>query len=136
MTTPAQQNRERIESVYNAMADGDVETILSHFDEDIVWTEAEGFPTSNDDGVFRGHKEVVDGVFSFLFSEFESFESPPERFVADEDTVVAIGDYRGTHAGTGDSFEARFVHVWDFEGDKVVAFEQIADTAMVERALP
>lgn len=136
MSTTAQQNHERIEDVYSAFGNGDMETALSHFDEDIVWTEADGFPTSNDDGIFRGHDEVVDGVFGFLFSEFESFSAVPERFIADDDTVVAIGKYRGTHAGTGESFEARFVHVWDFEGEKVVEFEQIADTAMVQRVLP
>jgi ketosteroid isomerase-like protein len=131
-TSTAAENQARIEKLYQALTEGDMETILGTLDEDVVWTEAAGFPTSTEEGVFRGPDEVLDGVFAFLGSEFEGFAADPERFVADEDTVVTIGNYRGANPETGESFDTRFVHVWELAGDKVVRFEQIADTAPVQ----
>lgn len=135
-TTTSQQNRERIEVIYDALASNDVETFVDALADDVVWREAEGFPTSTADGVFEGPDAVVDGVLGYLGSEFESFEIHPERFVADEDTVAAVGDYHGTHAETEESFTTRFVHVWDLEDGQVSRFEQIADSALVRTVVP
>lgn len=135
-TTKRQENVERIETVYDALAANDVETVVDALDEDVVWREAEGFPTSTEDGVFEGPDAVVEGVLGYLGAEFEPFEIYPERFVADDDSVVTVGDYRGSHAETGKSFTARFVHVWDLDEGNVTGFEQIADSALVREVLP
>jgi ketosteroid isomerase-like protein len=48
--------------------------------------------------------------------------------------VFVLGDYDGTHRGTGRSFHAPFVHVWRFDGDHVAGFASHTDTALVQRA--
>lgn len=120
---------DRVRSFYEATAEGDVRGALSVCAEDVEWTEAEGFPYA---GTYRGVEEVLREVFVPLGEDWERFGSEPERFVADGDVVVVLGTYSGTHAETGESFEARFAHVWEFEDGEAVAFEQVTDTALVQ----
>src|SRR5215213_6899479 len=60
--------------------------------EDVEWTEAEGFPTA---GTYRGHDEVVQGVFMPLVQDYEGSTVTPELFVGDGDTVISVGWYEG-----------------------------------------
>lgn len=133
-TTEADSNLELVRGLYEAFGEGDIDTVVEALDEDVTWIEAEGFPTSTEDGVFRGPQEVLEGVFAFLGEAFEGFTVVPDRFVDGGDTIVAIGTYSGTYGETGDPFEASFAHVWDLEGGEVTRFEQIADTALVRGA--
>jgi len=48
---------------------------------------------------------------------------------------VALGEYSGTYKATGTRFSAPFAHVWKLRGDRVVAFRQYTDTALVQKAL-
>ena len=52
----------------------------------------------------------------------------PEQFVADGDTVVAIGNYRWKHKSSGEPAVVKMVHVWTMDGGKAIAFQQHVDT--------
>jgi ketosteroid isomerase-like protein len=43
----------------------------------------------------------------------------------------------GHHVGRGGSgsFDADFAHVWRLRGDKVTAFREVADTALITAAI-
>jgi ketosteroid isomerase-like protein len=125
-------NTEIIRSVYTAFATGDVPGVVGAFDADIHWTEAEGFPYG---GTYVGPDAVVTGVFARLGSEWEGFAAVPHAFVAEGDTVVALGDYGGTYKATGKSFSAPFAHVWTLREGRIVRFQQYTDTALVQAAL-
>jgi ketosteroid isomerase-like protein len=125
-------NTEIIRSVYTAFATGDVPGVVGAFDADIHWTEAEGFPYG---GTYVGPDAVVTGVFARLGSEWEGFAAVPHAFVAEGDTVVALGDYGGTYKATGKSFSAPFAHVWTLRDGRIVRFQQYTDTALVQAAL-
>ncbi len=128
MATPS----ELIRDLYDAFARGDVPAVLGALDPKIRWTEAEGFPYR---GTYVGPGAVLTGVFARLASEWEGFSAVPEQFVADGDTVVALGEYRGTYRATRKAMVAPFAHVWRVRGGKVESFRQHVDTVLVQQAM-
>jgi ketosteroid isomerase-like protein len=65
-----------------------------------------------------------------LAGEWDGFAAVPEEFVAQGDTVVALGEYSASFKATGKSFRAPFAHVWKLAGGKVKSFWQHTDTAV------
>ena len=121
-------NKEIIESAYASFATGDVPAALGAMAEDIQWTEAEGFPLA---GTYVGPQAVLEGVFMRLGEVGDDFAVVPERFVADGDTVVALGNYTWKHKGSGEPASVKMVHVWTMADGKAVAFQQHVDTVRV-----
>lgn len=126
------QVAEAVRSAYAAFGAGDVENVLSIFAPTIRWVEAEGGPYG---GVFIGPQQVVENVFMKLGSEWDGFTVTPHEFIANDDTVVAFGEYGGRFIATGRSLKAPFAHVWKFRDGKVISFQQYTDTALLWRAL-
>jgi ketosteroid isomerase-like protein len=120
-------NSEIIRGLYDAFATGDVPGVLGVLDGDIRWTEAEGFPYG---GTYVGPDAVLANVFARLGSEWDGFTAVPHTFVAEGDSVVALGDYGGTYKATGRRFSA-----WTLRGGKVVRFQQYTDTALAQAAV-
>jgi ketosteroid isomerase-like protein len=74
--------------------------------------------------------------YSRIANDIDGFEIRPERLIAQGDTVVMLGRYRGAKAhATGESLDVQAVHVWDLENGKVVRFQQYADTLNLANAL-
>lgn len=125
-------NVEFVQGIYGAFAEGDVPTVLASLASDVRWTEAEGFPYA---GTYTGPESVRDEVFAKLGSEWDGYRAEPSEFIADGETVVALGEYSGTYRETGTSFRAPFAHIWTVENGQVVRFRQMTDTELVQRAL-
>lgn len=125
-------NLQRIKSVYEAFAKGDVPGVLGVLSSDIDWTEAEGFPYG---GTYHGPKAVLEGVFMRLGMEWQGFAAVPHEFVDGGDTIVALGRYSGTYKATNKSFQADFAHVWKLRDGKATRFVQYVDTLLVQRAV-
>lgn len=125
-------NLDKIKSVYDGFAKGDIPSVLEVLSADIEWTEAEGFPYG---GTYRGPKAVLESVFMRFGSEWIGFAAVPHDFVDGGDTIVALGQYSGTYKKTGKSFRADFAHVWNLQDGRAVRFVQYVDTLLVHRAL-
>ncbi len=121
-----------IRGMYSAFARGDVASVLAALAPQIVWIEAEGFPSA---GTYTTPDAVLHKVFARLAAEWEAFIVAPHEYVCQGQTVVAIGDYSGTCKATGKAFKAPFVHVWKLRGAAVVGFQQFTDTAVVQQAM-
>jgi ketosteroid isomerase-like protein len=117
---------------YRAVAAGDIPTFLGLLDDKIEWTEAAGFPYA---GTYHGLQAVFEGVFTKLGGEWDGFKAEPSQFVVEGDEVVSVGTYSGTYQATGKSFSARYAHVWTVKDNKIVRFEQIVDSAEVDKAM-
>ena len=124
-------NSDTIRNLYTAFARGDVPAVLAALAPNVTWTEAEGFPYG---GTYTG-RDAVHNVFMKLGTEWEGFAAVPHEFIADADTVVALGEYSGTYKATGKGFSAPFAHVWKLRNGKVTTFRQHTDTAVVQKAL-
>lgn len=121
-------NKEIIESGYASFAKGDVPGALAVFDEDIHWVEPDGHPLG---GTYIGHQAVVEGVFMRLAEIGDEFAVVPERYVADGNTVVALGHLSWKHKSSGAPAMVATAHVWTFAGGKAVTFQQHVDTVRI-----
>jgi hypothetical protein len=121
-----------IADLYAAFAKGDVPGVLDALDQNVSWTEAEGFPYG---GTYIGPAAVLENVFMKLGAEWESFSAVPYEIVDAGEKVIALGTYSGTFRATGKSMEADFAHVWTLRDGKAVKFVQYTDTLKVAEAL-
>ena len=121
-----------VQDLYSAFTAGDIDQLLSKLADDVEWITPDGYPYG---GHSRGSEAVATEVFEPIAEEWETFEVHPNRFVADGETVVSLGTYRGTCRATGDSFEAPYAHVWEFGNGAVVRFQQLTDTFVIQQAL-
>ena len=121
-------NRELIRALYDAFGRGDADTVLGGLDPGIVWNEAENFRYA-DGNPYVGPQRVAEGVFARIVGEWEGFTVGAETLLQDDDTVVALGRYRGIFRATGRALDAQFVHVWTLRDGRVTRFQQYTDTA-------
>ena len=77
-------NTEVIRGLYDALAAGDVPTLLAGFDPDIEWTEADTFPTA---GTFVGPDAVMQGVFVPLATDMDGFKAVPRELIGSGDVL-------------------------------------------------
>jgi uncharacterized protein len=119
-------NAELVRGLYDAFAKGDVTAVLAALDENVEWTEVDGFPHG---GTYIGRDAAVDGVFARIGSEWDPFLADMTEFLDAGDHVVAIGRYRGTHKPTGRSLDSEAAVVWTIRDGKVIRFRQYVDTA-------
>lgn len=125
-------NLETIKKLYELFALGDIFTVLESLDENIVWTEAEGFPYG---GTYVGHKEIVKNVLKKLATEWDVYKVEPDEFLDAGNRIVALGNYSGIFKETGKRMNAPFAHVWTLENGKATRFIQYTDTLKVSEAL-
>jgi len=125
-------NPELVRNLYDALARGDVPTVLAGLDPGVEWTEAEGIPYR---GTYIGPEAVLNGVFARLATEWDGFQVTPREHIDGGDQVVTLGRYAGAYKATGKAFEADFAHVWTLRDGKVIRFRQYVDSALVQDAI-
>lgn len=125
-------NRELVQSLYDAFARGDADTVLGAMHENVDWNEAEGSPYA-DQNPYTGPQRVGEGVFGRLMEDFDDFTVTPQKLVAEGETVVAFGRYSGTHRASGKPLDAQFAHEWILRDNQVVGFQQYTDTAQYQQ---
>jgi hypothetical protein len=121
-----------VKNLYELFALGDAPGLQAALDENIVWTEAEGFPYG---GTYIGHKAVIDNVLKKLATEWDEYRVEPDEFLDAGNRIVALGNYSGTYKKTGKSMHVPFAHVWTIENGKATRFIQYTDTLKVSEAL-
>ena len=121
-------NKEIIEQAYASFAAGDIPAALAAFADDIQWTEPDGYPIA---GTFVGPQTVLKDVFMRLDEIGDHFSVVPEQYVADGDTVVALGSLAWKHKDTGAPASVETAHVWTFRNGKAATFQQHIDTVKV-----
>ena len=97
-----------ISGVYEAFGTGNIPAVLGAFDENIAWTEAEGFMYG---GTYVGPNAVLENVFMRLGTEWEGFSAVPHQIIDGGDSVVGLGTYSGKYLKTGKSMSVPFAHV-------------------------
>ena len=123
-------NLEIVQRMYAAFGNRDRDTILELFDARIEWVQNEGFPGG---GRHVGAEAVLNDVFAKFRLEWDVWQAVVSEWIDAGNTIVAIGEYRGTYKATGKAMRTQLVHVWRVEGGKAVRFQQYADTLQVAR---
>ncbi len=107
---------ETLQSFYRLLAAGRLDDALDLLAPDIRWQAAAGFPGIG--GLHRGTAAVRENVFARLARDWAEFAVAPERWIASENAVVALGRYQGAYRNGSRRLDAPFVHIWDSEDGK------------------
>ncbi|MBO9581993.1 MAG: nuclear transport factor 2 family protein [Sphingobium sp.] len=123
-----------VRSIYDALATGDIPTVVNALSPDVVWNEAESFPYA-DGNPYVGPEAVLSGVFARLATEWDGFGALMPDFIDGGDKVVVTGRYVGTYPATGKPMNPQALHLWTLRDGKVVSFQQYVDTLAVAKAM-
>jgi ketosteroid isomerase-like protein len=122
-----------VQGTYEAVGRGDIPALLEILTDDVQWT-FQGPSTIPFAGTCRGREGVAE-FFSLVEENLEFQEFEPREFVAQGDTVVALGFERSLVRPTGRTFEQEWAHVYRLRDGKVAEFLALEDTAAHEVAL-
>jgi len=117
----SQENIQASKDAYAAFANGDVDQVLGAMGDDVEWIVPGESAIS---GTYNGPQDVG-GFFQKLAEK--NFETRPERWYADDDTVVVLTHWKM------DGGEADAVDVATYRDGKIVKFQSAGDTALFER---
>ena len=128
------QNTQSVKDAYAAFGRGDVNAILSMVDDSVEWEGVKGTEGVAPHAGLRRGKAAVGEFFQLVGStlDFQAFE--PREFIAQGDTVVAIGFYKATVKATNKQTASDWAMVFNFRNGKIVRFREFTDSAAVIRA--
>lgn len=118
---------ELVQSLFAAFGSGDIEFILSHIADGASWV-APGPAAIPNAGHYTGPAGVADFFHKLGDSETVTrFE--PREFLANGDTVVALGHEECQSRKTGKTATTNWAMRFRIAGDKVIEWESYYDTA-------
>ena len=128
------QNTQIVQDAYAAFLRGDVASLLGLMSDDIVWEPVLGTASHVPFAGKRQGKPAVAEFFQLVATTEDFTQFEPREFIAQGDTVVAIGHYRSTTKPAGKTFDADFAMVFTLKDGKVVRFREFTDSAAVNAA--
>ncbi len=135
-TTSAQSIEETTNltrQTYDAFLRGDIDGLMEFYTDDIDW-EVYGPSSLPTAGSYIG-KDAVRSFFGKVNELLETEKFDVHGYVAQGDTVVAIGEYLWRSKVTGRVFDAHFVHVVNIRDGKIYRFREYTDTAAAVAAM-
>jgi len=114
-------NIDLIKKGYAAFSAGDMEAVMSLYDDNIEWVQPGESAIS---GSYHGKGELGQ-LLAALSQQMSALQ--PRRFVADGDTVVVFSD------AIFDGEASHDIEVFTLREDKVARVQTYGDTAMMER---
>ncbi|WP_086477805.1 MULTISPECIES: ester cyclase [Arenibacter] len=124
-----------VDSIYNSFSIGDIPTVLSLMDPNIVWNEAEGNSYA-DGNPYKGPQAVLDGIFTRIKEDHEFFKlADIQLYEMANNQVLATLRYRATLKKNGAPIDAQAAHLWSLKGRKIIRFQQFVDTKQLHEAL-
>lgn len=128
----APDNVQLVRRLYDAMARGDVATVLSLMSEDVTFV-VPGPSGVGAAGTWRGH-DGVQQCFRTLRESQRNQGLEIQEFVAEGDKVVVVLHVTATVLSTGKLFESDIVHFFTVKDGKIVSLRDFFDTAAVVEA--
>src|SRR5690242_8698790 len=111
-----------VEQAYANFKRGDIVALLAQMDQSIDW-QLPDIPSARIGGRREGLERVRE-FFTVLGSDQDVVTFEPRQFVAQGNTVVALGDYEWRVKATGKSFKSDFAHVFTVRDGKVTRFQE------------
>jgi len=126
------RGRELIKALYDAFAARDASAMMALLDDEVHWTEAEGFPYA---GTHVGPQAVMDHVWMRMATEWHDWQAHLDDIIVEGDRFATTGTYTGVYKATGKKLRARFAHRFQIRDGKIVKMEQFVDSATVNEVL-
>lgn len=122
-----------LKQAYAEFSRGNIPAVLDLLADDVEWTDP-GYPDLPYAGARRGKKQVED-FFIKLNEYVELTRFEPRSFIAEGDTVVALGYFEGKAKSTGKTFSSDWSMVWKLAKGKITYYHAYVDTATVAKTL-
>jgi ketosteroid isomerase-like protein len=124
----AQDNTKIVQNAYAAFGRGDIPALLASLTDDVDWHGVYGVGPKVPQGGPRKGLQQVGRFFEQVgaSTDFKTFE--PRTFVAEGDTVVALGYYDGTVKTSGKPFASEWAMVFTLRGGKIAKFREFTDS--------
>lgn len=127
-----QENVQIVQGMYAAFGEGNIQAILSPLTNDVEWVDG-GAPLLPFTGTYHGPQGAGEFFKKLLeHQEFLGFE--PKEFVAQGDTVVALGYIKARSKATGKTWESDWAMTFHLQNGKVKKFRAFYDTAAAAEA--
>jgi ketosteroid isomerase-like protein len=122
-----QDNTSVVRQAYENFGQGNIPGVLALLAETVQWRlpEMDGVPFAGE----RHGRDQVGRFFALLGETQEPHQFEPQQFIAQGDTVVALGRYTWRVKKTGRTFSSEWVHVFTIREGRIVAFREHLDTA-------
>ena len=126
----AEDNVALIRKIYSAFSAGDVQTILENVSTNAQWVNhgPETIPYAGD---FTGR---IKEFFQAIGQSTTGGKVTPEKFIAQDDTVVSVGRFTASVPNTGAKIDSPVAHVFTVSGGKVSSWTGFSDSAAVAAA--
>lgn len=129
------ENMATVNTIYTAFGLGDVPTVISAMDPNIVWNEAEGNAYA-DGNPYKDPEAVSSGIFARIGAEHEYFNLADIKLhEMMGNQVLATLRYKAKVKKNGALIDAQAAHLWTFKDGKISAFQQYVDTKQLADAL-
>jgi ketosteroid isomerase-like protein len=122
-----QQNVALIQKIFEAFGRGDTEAILDHFSDDceLFYPGPAIIPYT---GRKKGRAEIR-AYFEAILSNQSNHNIRIDRYIAQDENVVAIGWYTGVVNSTGKTIDTPLVFTFELHSGRVLRHMLITDTA-------
>jgi ketosteroid isomerase-like protein len=127
-----QQNKDLIQSVYDAFGSGEIQTILGNLADDVTWT-LEGPSIIPFTGKRKGVVQVKQ-FFEILATTQTNQKLTMEPLIAQGDQVAGVGRYAATVTATGKRFDTPVSHFFTIRNGKIARFVDVIETATIADA--
>ena len=124
---PDASNVDIVRCIYDAYEEGDVRMPADYFSDDIEGYVSDFVPWGGKHVGRAGIREGLQILRQYIETAFE-----PAEIIDCGEYIVAVGQTTGFLHKTGVTFSVRSVHVWRFEGGKIVRFENYLDRKQYE----
>ncbi|MGV6808152.1 MAG: nuclear transport factor 2 family protein [bacterium] len=108
-------NKEIIQEMYDAMAVGDLDTMMSYLHDSVVVEEAESMPYS---GLWEGKDKYMELV-QRVGTTWDEVNFNVKTLVADGDHVIALSELTGVGKNSRQPFATSLAEVFVLDGGKV-----------------
>jgi ketosteroid isomerase-like protein len=115
-----------VKAAYDDFRGGDVATLLTRVTDDVVW-ETPGAGTAIPYAGRLQGKAAVAQFFQSLGSTVDFHRFDTNEFIANDDTVVALGEWDATVRATGIKTTGKFAMVFRLRDGKVADFYEYSD---------
>ena len=126
-TSVSHPNRQTLLALYDAFADGDMETAMAMLTDDVEWRVNGPAPVA---GTYHGKDEVLSFMPRMMAQYDWTLRVETTSILADERHGVVRVAERAERPGGGVAYTG--VHLWDFRDGKCACFESHYDDAYTD----
>lgn len=126
------ENIQIIQQMYKDFGAGNMQAVLSNFDNDVVWVRP-GEPYIPFAGTYVGIEGLAK-MFGIISQSVKIKEFHQKQILGNGDTVVVIGADEADVIETGKSYLSEWVYVYTIKNKKIVYVQVYLDSLLLSEA--